>query len=123
MTLLDFASNQRMKVKNDECGDAIICGKYGHIFEYGSGKLGVCILSVTGTAHRWNRAREAFLAADMRVTQNGDTEGCAVFNPTDQKQVAAATRHARVRPRKKVKPEFRETMLGNLARAREVRLG
>ena len=122
MTLVDFAEKQRMKVKKDECGDGIICGKYGHIFEYGSGRLGVCIMSATGTAHRWKRAREAFIAAGMQITQNGDTEGCAVFDPADQKQVTAAVQHTKVRPRKQVSPECRKVMLANLDRARQVRL-
>ena len=43
-----FAENNRLKVEKDDCGDAIIPGKYGHIYEYGSGKLGVCIMSNSG---------------------------------------------------------------------------
>lgn len=108
-------------LKSANLSDAIIPGKYGHIFEYGSGKLGVCILSNSGNAYRWNRTRAAFVAAGMEITQNGDHEGCATFDPTDAPQAKTAMVHAKVRVRRRVSPETREAMMANLARARHDR--
>src|SRR5712691_7029585 len=116
-----FAENNRLKVQKDECGDAIIPGKYGHIYEYGSGKLGVCIMSNSGNVHRWNRSRAAFTAAGMDITQNGDHERCATFDPKNATQVKTAMLYARVRMKRQVSPERREAMISNLARARQDR--
>jgi hypothetical protein len=121
MTLTTFAENNRLTVKKDDCGDAIIQGKYGHIYEYGSGKLGVCITSNSGNAYRWNRTRAAFIAAGMELSQNGHDEGCATFDPTDATQARTAMVHAKVRVRRRVSPKTREAMMANLARARQDR--
>ena len=121
MILTTFAENNRLKVTKDECGDAIIPGKYGHIYEYGSGKLGVCIMSNSGNAYRWNRSRAAFTAAGMDITQNGDHEGCATFDPKNATQVKTAMFYAKVRTRRQVSPERREAMIAILARARQDR--
>ena len=116
-----FAENNRLKVEKDDCGDAIIPGKYGHIYEYGSGKLGVCIMSNSGNAFRWNRARAAFIASGIDVTQNGDTEGCATFDPENATRARIAMLHAKVRRRRQVSPARREAMIANLVRARQER--
>jgi len=116
-----FAEKNRLKVKKDDCGEAIIPGKYGHIYEYGSGKLGVCIMSNSGNAFRWNRTRAAFTAAGMDITQNGDHEGCATFDPENATQAKTAMLRAKVRTRRQVSPERREAMIANLVRARQER--
>ncbi|SRR6266705_2575478 len=121
MILTTFAENNRSKVEKDDCGDAIIPGKYGHIYEYGSGKLGVCIMSNSGNAYRWNRTRAVFIAAGMEITQNGDHEGCATFDPNNATQAKTAMLHAKVKTRRQVSPERREAMIANLARARQDR--
>ena|SRR2546422_6391778 len=121
MILTTFAENNRLKVTKDECGDAIIPGKYGHIYEYGSGKLGVCIMSNSGNAYRWNKSRAAFIAAGMDITQNGDHEGCATFDPKNTTQAKTAMFYAKVRTRRQVSPERREAMIAILARARQDR--
>jgi len=121
MILATFAENNRLKVQKDDCGDAILPGKYGHIYEYGSGKLGVCIMCHSGSAYRWNRTRAAFTAAGMDITQNGDHEGCARFDPENATQAEIAMLHAKVRTRRRVSPERREAMIANLARARQER--
>jgi hypothetical protein len=78
-------------------------------------------MSNSGNAYRWNRARAAFIAAGMKITQNGDHEGCAVFDPENGEQAKTAMLHAKVRTRRQVSPERREAMLANLARARQDR--
>ena len=121
MILTTFAENNRLKITKDDCGDAIIAGKYGHIYEYGSGKLGVCIMSNSGNAYRWNRTSTAFRDAGMEITQNGEHEGCARFDPNNAAQAKTAMRHAKVRTRRQVSRERREALIANLARARQVR--
>jgi hypothetical protein len=48
------------------------------------------MMSESGNAYRWNRARAAFIAAGMEITQNGDYEGCATFDPGNATQVKEA---------------------------------
>ena len=118
-----IGQSNRLKVSKDECGDASICGKHGHIYEHGAGRLGVCIISKSGNAYRWNRARAAFAAAGMDITQNGDQEGCATFDPENATQAKTAMLHAKIRARKQLSAEHREAVLARLAIARQVRLG
>jgi hypothetical protein len=119
--IVEFADEHRLKVEKDDCGDAIIPGKYGYVYEYGTRKLGVCMMSESGTAYRWNRTRAAFIAAGMEITQSGDYEGCATFDPGNSTQVKEAINHAKVKTKRQVDPKYREAMLANLARARKVR--
>lgn len=121
MEMVHFAEKHRLKITNDDCGDAIISGKHGHIYEYGSGKLGVCVLSRLGNAYRWNRIRKTFTLAGFEIVQNGDYEGCATFDPENVDQARTAIRCAGVKPKRQVNPEARQTMIANLARARQVK--
>lgn len=50
--IVKFADEHRLMVGKDHCGDAIIPGKYGHVYEYGTGRLGVCMMSESGNAYR-----------------------------------------------------------------------
>lgn len=104
MNLSKFAEKYRLNLKPGEDGTDIIPGAEGdsHVFEYADDLLGVMIMPHTGTAHRWRTARAAFLAAGMAITQNGDAEGVATFDPNNADQVRLALRYARVRRKKTV---------------------
>jgi hypothetical protein len=39
--IVEFADEHRLKVGKDDCGDAIIPGKYGHVYEYGTRRRSV----------------------------------------------------------------------------------
>ena len=121
MLLNNFAEQHRLTIMKDDCGDVIIPGKYGHLYEYSSDKLGVCVMSSSGNRYRWNRTCAAFAAAGMKITQNGDHEGCATFDPNNATQAKTAILHARVSARRRVSPERREAMIASLVRARQVR--
>ncbi len=121
MILNNFAQQHRLTIGKDDCGDPIIPGKYGHLYKYSSIKLGVCIMSSSGNRYRWNRTRAAFKAAGMNITQNGEQEGCATFDPKDATQVKTAILRAKVRTRRQVSPERREAIIANLVHARQVR--
>jgi hypothetical protein len=90
----------------------IVRGREGksHIFEYGDELLGVMVMPETGTAHRWRAARAAFVAAGMRIRQNGDCEGTATFSPDRADQVRLALRYARARPRRRVSQNQKERL-------------
>jgi hypothetical protein len=52
----EFAEKRRLKMRRDECGESIIPGKQGQIYEYGDGELGVMFMSGLRTK-MWNKFR------------------------------------------------------------------
>ena len=84
----------------------IVPGKKGrsHLFEFGNGTLGVLIMPDTGTSHYWTAARSAFITAGMTITQDGDQEGVAAFDPQNPEQVRLALKYAGIRKRRGLSP-------------------
>jgi hypothetical protein len=113
MNLKEFAAKYRLPLRlvpDDET--EIVPGREGHshIFEYDSDLLGVMIMPNTDTAHRWRDARSAFIAAGMRIHQNGDSEGTASFDPSDSDQVRLALRYAKIRPKRRISESQKERL-------------
>ncbi len=103
MDISEFASKHNLRLQYvPSDGTQIIPGREGqsHIYEYGSGLLGVLIMPDTDNAYRWRSARRAFESAGMQIRQSGDTEGAASFDPTDRKQVRLAMKYAKIRPKR-----------------------
>ena len=96
-----FAAKHHFRIETSADKERVIHGRRGHIFEYGNGLLGVTI-KPTGTSPRtWNAARNSFVEAGMTITQDGDSEGVATFDPENKKQRSLAIKHAGIK-RKKV---------------------
>lgn len=92
--LSDFAAAHRLRVKRAVDGTDIIPGKYGHVYEYGEGQLGVLILPLPPQRKYWGRAKAKLLAAGFTVRQSGDGEGAATFDPADPEQAKLAIKVA-----------------------------
>jgi hypothetical protein len=113
MTLTTFAEQNRFKVKRDDCGDAIISGKYGHIYEYNDTELGVMFMPPRTEAEPWGRwcpktwgnLKRAAAATGMTLHQSGDTEGCLSFDPRNKEQAKLAIKIAKVRSKRQRTPE------------------
>ncbi len=113
MTLAIFAEQNRLKVKRDDCGEAIIPGKYGQIYEYNNTELGVMFMPPPTKAEplgrwcprTWGNFKGAAAAAGMTLLQDGDSEGCLSFDPKNKAQVKLALKIARVRPKLQRTPE------------------
>jgi hypothetical protein len=113
MDLREFAAKHGLPLRRvQDDATVIIPGREGHshIFEYGSGLLGVMVMPETGTAHRWRSARSAFGAAGMTIRQDGDGEGTASFCPDKLDQVRVALRYARVRSKRRVSETQRKRL-------------
>jgi hypothetical protein len=112
-----FADALRVRAKRDECGDLIIPGGVGHIYDQSDGQhFGVLLM--LQTKQQWTWAKKKFLAAGFVIQQDGDTEGTALFAPADRKQARLALKLARVRQRRTLSPERRKALAGQLALAR-----
>src|SRR5215471_271485 len=74
----NFAQQHRLKIRRDECGDPIIPGKYGHIFEWSDTRLGVIYMpdgEQSPNIRNWNKRRRKLIAAGCKITQDADGEG------------------------------------------------
>jgi len=112
MSVADFASRHRLRVRRDECGERIITGKRGHIYEHSESLMG--LLFAPSKPRMWANARKKLQAAGFVIKQDGDEEGTALFDPCDTQQVALALRLVGVRPKRVPSP----AQLGVLRKAR-----
>lgn len=81
MGLREFAGQRSLQVKRSREDDTDnIVRKYGEIYEYGDGALGVMLMSDRPRRGIWVRSRGNFKAVGMTIPQNCDQEGAAVFN-------------------------------------------
>jgi len=109
--LKSFADRHRLKISRNECGETIIPGKHGQIYEYNEEMLGVMFTPPKTKAEpwgnwcprTWGNFRRAAEATGMTVLQNGDSEGCLGFDTGNREQVRLALKIAGVR-RKRVSP-------------------
>ena len=116
-----FSEQFRLKMSRDDCGEPIIAGKQGQLYEFGPAKLAVTVLAKS--ARRWNAARRKLVAAGCRIIQNGDTEGTALFNPGNPEQAGLAIRLIRARHRMQLSDARRGALRELAARARAAKHG
>src|SRR2546428_11977867 len=89
--LIGFAAKHRLRIEYDECGDPVISGRLGQLYEYSSSELGVMIIPSGDPRPRlWRLIREKCLATGMTLRQNGDAEGTLSFDPTNRAQARLA---------------------------------
>jgi hypothetical protein len=125
-TLADFAEKNRLKVKRDDLGDAIILGKQGHLYEYSATELGVMFMPPSTESEPWGRwcpktwgnLMRAAAAAGMTLRQNGDSEGCLSFDPKNSEQAKLAIKIAKVRPKRQSTPDQVARFLAAVQNAR-----
>jgi hypothetical protein len=80
MTIQGFAEQYRLKVKRDECGDQIIPGKHGHVYEHSAADLGVYL--TFKSVRKYNFAAKTLRANGFIHRQDAETEGTFLFVPT-----------------------------------------
>jgi hypothetical protein len=114
-----FAAKHRLKTRLDECGEKIIPGRQGQIYEWGVNtdtgvfELGAMFMPPKTAEHPWGRwmprtwgnFKRVGLALMMTVRQSGDSEGCLSFDPANPAQVKLAMKVARVYPKRVMSEE------------------
>lgn len=132
-----FAESHRVKIRQDSCGDLVISGKQhtddmpvqieycSHIFDCEDGHhLGVCLMFApsgdgkSGKSAKWVNARKKLIAAGFTIHQDGDAEGIALFDPSNNAQAKLALRLAGVKTRRQLAPEEAAAVAARLAAAR-----
>jgi hypothetical protein len=109
-----FAETYRVLTRRDDCGELIVPGRMGHVYEHCPGRFGVYVECATKRA--WSAAKRTLMAAGFTVRQNGDTEGTAVFDPANGQQARLALETVRVRKRRALTHEQRQAMAERLGR-------
>ena len=70
MDIDTFAAKYSVKVRREECGDRVVVGKHGNVYEgFSCGRLGVCLLFTT--VQKWNRVRKAWKRSDSLSRRTG----------------------------------------------------
>lgn len=89
--LEQFASEHKLRLKKDECGDHQVPAKLGHIYEHGPGVFGVVFSESDRYSNKILLARRRRLVnAGLTLHQVGDAESIFLFDPTDATQAKAA---------------------------------
>jgi hypothetical protein len=94
-TLAGFTERHSLRVKRDECHDAIVPGKLGHLYQHDASRFGI-VLEASADRTRLNntlrsRKRRA-IAAGFLLHQEGDFESILLFDPADVKHARLAIR-------------------------------
>ena len=119
-----FVERYRLRSRRDECGDPVVLGKFGHVYEHSTGRLGIVLEDSPGGASLarslLSRRRKA-LAAGFELKQHGDSEAVLLFDPTNSSQSRLAIRLVGAKIRRRAsKPS--EKQLAALRTGRQSRL-
>jgi hypothetical protein len=120
----EFAARHRLPLRrHPDDGTEIIGGKWGHVYEYADGVLGVLFMPGSPRPHKWASLRRRLLAAGFTLIQNGDSEGAAAFDPGNDVQTQLAVKTLRIRHRRISSPAQLAAALRNLNAAKTRSIG
>jgi hypothetical protein len=125
-TISEYAEKYRLRMKRDRCGDLIVPGKLGHLYEHGSGRFGM-VLEASADSRRLDnvlrsRKRRA-LAGGFAIRQEGDSESIVLFDPAEQKQARLALRLVGAKSKRRASPAQLASFEKLLARRASLALG
>jgi hypothetical protein len=111
--LTEWSKQYQVRMTPDVCGDPIVPGialqiECCHIYDYGDGRLGLCLMLDHG--RKWSTAKRKAIAAGFILQQDGDREGCLLFDPANTEQSLLALKLAGIRRRRK-QNSLRQTVL------------
>ena len=105
--IIAFAEKYRLRVRRDECGDPIVVGKLGELYQHDDGLVGLVLMSPNGDDPKLDntlrsRMRKA-LREGLELVQQGDYESSLLFNPQDHAQAKLAIRLVGVKPKRRAR--------------------
>ena len=120
--LKNFAESHCLKTKTDECGETIIAGKQGQIYECSDHEFGVMFMPPKTSSEpwgkwcpkKWGNFKRAALALGMTLRQNADSEGCLSFDPANREQSKLAIKIAGARPKRQISDLQKAAMVAKL---------
>jgi hypothetical protein len=114
MTLKEFATANRLRFKIVDGEDVVIGKGDSQIYDFGEGQFGALVMHGKN-AIRWNSFRKQFTDLGFEIIQDGDLEGCGLFDPKNQSQVKVAIKAIEARRKRVMTPEQREIAQTRLA--------
>jgi len=125
MNLETFAEKYGLRTKRDRDGLPTVPGRLGHVYEGFPQGLGACFLPPTPKDHwgkwtpkAWGNFRRAGLAVGMTVLQNGDSEGCLMFDPANPEHVTIVRKALGLKVRRRMSEERRAQAIETLQNSR-----
>jgi hypothetical protein len=125
--LEQFADQHRLRAKTDDCGEVIIPGKIGQLYQHSENELGVLFMPAPTPSEPWGQwkpktwgnAKRKAIAAGMTLRQDGDSEGCLSFDPANKIQAKLAISIAGVRPKRQMTAEQLDRLSAMRLKARQ----
>jgi hypothetical protein len=118
MTIQEFAKRHRFKTRTDpDDGTTIIPGRNGrsHVYEYDTDKLAFMLMP-SSRSKQWEYLKRHPVGRGLKVVQNGDWEGCALFCAENPEHVNLVAKVCRLRAKRRISPEQRDRMIAQLRR-------
>lgn len=109
--LAQWASDYHVPVKRDTCGDEIVRGRNGDVYQYDSNRFGVCFMPSTPSPRKWTAVRSRLVNAGFELHQVGNCEGTAVFNPNNKAQSKVALEIIAAKCKRHLSPERRAAFI------------
>jgi len=116
--LRKFAHKHRLKTSLDNCGELVVIGQQGQIYEYSDTLLGVMFVSDEPHPRRWAHFQKLARNVGLHPVQEGDSEGAFTFDPDEPEHARLAIRIAKVKKRRRSTDARSEQLRGYLAKAR-----
>ncbi|HEY0702879.1 MAG TPA: hypothetical protein VGD60_08950 [Candidatus Acidoferrales bacterium] len=92
--LVTFAKRCRIRVTRDVCGEFIVRGRLGHLYEHDASRFGI-VLEVpkenTRSDKKLRARRRRGLAAGFALHQEGDFESVLLFNRANREHAELAS--------------------------------
>jgi len=117
MTIQEFCKLYRLKLTKDKCGEEIIPGKLGHLFDHGHGQFGMVLEdapSGDSRARALLSRKRAALRGGFSLKQQGECESILLFDARNHKQAELAAKLVMARKKRNVRAN--PASLANLVR-------
>jgi hypothetical protein len=117
ITIQEFSGRYRLRSKKDGCGEEIIPGKLGHLFDHGHGQFGIVLEDTSSGPSRARlllSRKKAALRAGFLSKQQGECESVLLFDARNLKQAELAAKLVMARKKRNVRAN--PASLANLVR-------
>jgi hypothetical protein len=104
-TILAFAQRERLRARRDVDGAVVVPGRFGQLFEYSGGVMGLMIMPKPPRSRYWGALRRRLEDCGLSIRQDCDGEGTATFDPNNHEQSNLAIRAAGIKRIQKRSPE------------------
>src|ERR1035437_2668307 len=114
MELSTFATQHRLTIKKDSCGDEILpgrprnlkrCEDRCHIYVHSTDGSRFGLALMVASVGKWHNSTKEALAVGFTMWQNGADEGNLLFDPTNKVQAKLAVKMAGCRVKAVLSPE------------------